>query len=311
MRMWDVLLAPWLRIAAPALRKSRLVGLQNLPRSKAVLLKAGVFPIRDHYYEPLFNTSHLDSRALSSPRELPGITWNTQEQLKLLEGLQYRAELLTLFGAGGTLSGSAAMGSFLSEDAEIWYSMVRCFRPRLLIEVGSGRSTLIARAALQQNMADDAAYRCRHVCIEPYEQPWLESTGAEVLRAPVESVPGSLFAELAANDILFIDSSHVIRPQGDVVSEYLRIIPSLATGVVVHIHDIFSPHDYPSDWIIDQNRFWNEQYLLEAFLTHNDTWEIIAALNYLHHTHPEDLARVCPDFAADGEPGSFYIRRRR
>ena len=118
-----------------------------------------------------------------------------------------------------------------------------------------------------------------------------------------------MFQELDAGDILFIDSSHMIRPQGDVVFEYLEILPTLKDGVIVHIHDIFSPRDYPADWVIDRVWFWNEQYLLEAFLTLNSDWKIIGALNYLRHNHYDKLKEKCPFLTQDREPGSFYIQR--
>ena len=120
----------------------------------------------------------------------------------------------------------------------------------------------------------------------------------------------AVFSQLEANDILFIDSSHIIRPQGDVLFEYLELLPTLASGVTVHMHDIFSPRNYPAEWLKEEVRFWNEQYLLEAFLAHNADWEIVAALNYLQHAHPAKLKTVCPYLEGSGQPGSFYMRRR-
>ena len=119
----------------------------------------------------------------------------------------------------------------------------------------------------------------------------------------------SFFSQLEENDILFIDSSHVIRPQGDVVFEYLQILPSLNKGVIVHVHDIFSPKNYPEFWLEGMVRLFNEQYLLEAFLSHNSSWEILAALNYLHHNHYEKLKSVARFLTPDREPGSFYIQK--
>jgi hypothetical protein len=125
----------------------------------------------------------------------------------------------------------------------------------------------------------------------------------------VEEVDSGIFSDLGKNDMLFIDSSHVIRPQGDVVTEYLEILPILRSGVIVHVHDIFSPRDYPKEWIVDSMLLWNEQYLLEAFLTNNDRWSIMAALNLLKHREFDAIKRVCPYLTKDREPGSFYIQR--
>lgn len=129
----------------------------------------------------------------------------------------------------------------------------------------------MAIEALKKNRDEDPSYNCEHVCIEPYEMPWLETVDVSVVRKKVEEVELEFFSQLQKNDILFIDSSHVIRPQGDVVFEYLELLPSLNIGVVVHIHDIFSPKNYLAEWLQDDVRFWNEQYLLEAFLSHNNS----------------------------------------
>ena len=107
----------------------------------------------------------------------------------------------------------------------------------------------------------------------------------QVIRQPVETVDKTIFTCLESNDILFIDSSHIIRPQGDVLCEYLQILPVLQPGVLVHVHDIFTPKDYLDEWLREQGLFWNEQYLLEAFLSGNTDYEIIAALNFLKHHH--------------------------
>ena len=196
--------------------------------------------------------------------------------------------------------------TFESGDAEYWYQLIRSKKPRKIFEIGSGNSTLMAINAISMNKQDDPSYTCKHVCIEPYEMPWLEKTGVTVIRKKIEDVEISFFSELADCDILFIDSSHIIRPQGDVLFEYLQLLPSLNKGVIVHIHDIFSPRNYSNEWLMGDIRFWNEQYLLEAFLSHNTSWQIIGSINYLHHNHYKSLKKTCPFLTPDREPGSFY-----
>jgi hypothetical protein len=129
------------------------------------------------------------------------------------------------------------------------------------------------------------------------------------MRQKVETISLEFFKELENDDILFIDSSHIIRPQGDVLFEYLQILPLLNKGVIVQIHDIFSPKDYPESWVSDEVRLWNEQYLLEAFLSCNNEWEIIGALNYLKHNHYDKLLTKSPHLTTEFEPGSFYIQK--
>src|SRR5690606_23330735 len=124
-------------------------------------------------------------------------------------------------------------------------------------------------------------YRVEHICIEPFENPWLDASGATIIRRPLEEVDRDLFASLGDGDVLFIDSSHVIRPQGDVLIELLEIVPSLQPGVFVHVHDIFTPRDYPARWVKDEVRFWNEQYLLEALLSCSTSFRVVGALNHL------------------------------
>jgi hypothetical protein len=303
----DIAMLPLVYVAAIIMKTFRRGGAERLPLSKKALLSVGVFPIRDHYYEPLFNPRHL-RKPLSDERQLPGIDWNVEGQLEILKSFDFPQELEgipenfvseTTFHFGN--------GAYESGDAEYWHDIIRLKKPAKIIEVGSGQSTKMARLAIQANQRENASYHCRHICIEPYEVPWLEKIGVEVLRKKVEDVGVEFFRQLEANDILFIDSSHIIRPQGDVLFEYLELLPTLNRGVIVHIHDIFSPRDYLAGWVVSGVRLWNEQYLLEAFLSFNSTWKILGALNFLQHNHYNLLKEKCPKLTPDREPGSFYM----
>lgn len=305
----DLLISPIVYLSALILSRMRKIGITHFPVCKKILIGKGVFPIINHYYEPLFDPRQL-RKSLRENRNLPGIDWNTDEQLRLLDHFHYSAELADIpTMQTDDLSFYWGNIAFESGDAEYWYNCIRAFKPRVIIEIGSGFSTRMAVKAIRKNQAENPDYHCSHICIEPYENPWLESLGVQVIRKRVETLDNEFFQILHENDILFIDSSHIIRPQGDVLSEYLELLPSLDTGVIVHIHDIFTPKDYPDEWIRDGPCFWNEQYLLEAFLTSNDSWKITGALNYLHHNHYEKLKETCPFLTPDREPGSFYIRK--
>ena len=307
-RLADVFLAPFVYPAALLLKAIRRAGIRRMPFSRGALGHVGVFPIRDHYYEPLFNTSTLTDPAVE--RNLPGIDFNAPGQLRLLDTFVSPDEVRREFTDWqGTPPFRFGNGSFESGDAEFWYQIVRSVKPANIIEIGSGHSTLIATKAIALNRRDDAAYTCNDICIEPYEAAWQAGTGPTVVRRKVETLPLDYFSILGENDVLFIDSSHIIRPQGDVLFEFLQILPSLRKGVIVHIHDIFSPRDYLAKWLQEDILFWNEQYLLEAFLTHNRDWEVIGALNYLRHHHYDDLKARTPFLTPDREPGSFYIRK--
>ncbi|MBT5847202.1 MAG: class I SAM-dependent methyltransferase, partial [Verrucomicrobiales bacterium] len=250
-----------------------------------------VFPVRDHYYEPLVNPAHL-TRSLEEPRALPGIEWDDSAMLAQLDAFDFNDELLAIprEGRDGFFYNNPGYGR---GDAEMLYNFLRHLKPRRFIEIGCGMSTRLAQLAFVQNEKDGAP-SCEHTCIEPYENPWLEQLDVTVLRQRVEDVIPDVFAGLAPRDVVFIDSSHVIRPQGDVVTEYLQILPRLPKGVWAHIHDIATPMDYPTPLIVEQVKLWNEQYLLEAFLTHNRDWKIRWMMNHLLHTHPEAVQKKCP-----------------
>jgi predicted O-methyltransferase YrrM len=308
----ETLLLPIVIAASLTMRLVRALGIEQLPRTLKVFRKLGVFPIRDHYYEPLFNTNHLRKR-LCDDRELPGLDWNISEQLELLKQFRFNEELTAFpLTRQRDLEYFYNNSYFESGDSEFLYNMSRLFKPQRIFEIGSGHSTLMAVNAIQANCRADADYICEHVCVEPYEARWLENLNVRVIREPVERLDKRLFGDLEKNDILFIDSSHMIRPQGDVLFEYLEILPILKPGVLIHIHDIFTPKDYPKEWLHQNVCFWNEQYLLEAFLSFNTAFKIIGALNFLKHRYPEELTSCCPvlrqqiDFR---EPGSFWIRR--
>lgn len=282
-----------------------------MPVSRAVLRSVGLLPVRRHYYEPY--PADLAPEAFLQDRTLPGLDLNVAEQLELLGKLSYGPELELLpLEPTGRREFHYHNGAFESGDAEYLYSMVRHVRPRRVFEIGSGSSTLVVRAAIARTTAEDAAYRCRHLCIEPYEQPWLEELGVEVRRTLVERLDPALFDELESGDILFIDSSHVIRPGGDVVYEYLQVLPRLRSGVLVHIHDIFTPREYLAEWLVNDMLLWDEQYLVEAFLAFNRDFRIIGALNFLKQHHSEALCAACPVLQREKdhrEPGSLWLAR--
>jgi hypothetical protein len=305
----DYLLVPFVLPAAILLKVVRRFGLARLRLTRAVLLNVGVLPLRSHYYEPFVRPADL-LHPLGAVRSLPGVDFDMVGQLGFLAKLTFEGELGHLGGRSVSVTEYAfGNSSFESGDAEFLYQVIRLIKPSRILEIGSGHSTLMAREAVRKNRAESDTYACRHVCIEPYEMPWLEQSGVEVIRSKVENVDRSIFHELSRGDILFIDSSHVIRPQGDVLTEYLEILPLLQTGVIVHIHDIFSPRDYPREWVVDSLLLWNEQYLMEAFLSNNKEWKIIGALNMLKHDHFESLKRVCPYLTLDREPGSIYLEK--
>lgn len=274
--------------------------------------RLGVHVRDSHFYSPTYREADLPAHT-AVERDLPGVDLNEAGQLALLAQFHFGDELLALpRRQPSETEYGFDMNQYGIGDAEIAYSMIRHFKPKRIIEIGAGASTLITLKALERNKSDDPGYSCNQICIEPYLQPWLEQAGIHIIRQRVELLDLALFAELEAGDILFIDSSHVIRPWGDVLFEFQRIIPRLKPGVLVHIHDIFTLRDYPETWLREERRLWNEQYLLEAYLAHDPTVEVLCAANWLKHNHFDALTTACPLLLEhpDREPGAFWFRTR-
>ena len=278
----------------------------------ALFMYLGILPVLDHYYQPLINPNKHLKKSLKEDRNLTGINFNIDEQLDILSKFDYNKELLTFPLEYCKLNEYFYNNSqFNSGDSEYLYNMIRYFKPKRIIEIGCGYSTLMIRNAIYYNKQDNINYDCNHICIEPYEVSWLEKLDVELQRERVENINLDYFQKLEANDILFIDSSHIIMPQGDVLFEYLELLPTLKSGVFIHIHDIFTPKDYNDKWIRIDHLLWNEQYLLEAFLTYNSEFRIIGSLNYLTHNYYNELSYKCPILATKpgSEPGSFWMTK--
>tara|TARA_B110000503_G_scaffold50048_1_gene81141 strand:+ start:188 stop:1153 length:966 start_codon:yes stop_codon:yes gene_type:complete len=286
----------------------RKFGSHKLPISKKILNSIGIFPLTDHYYEPQFNFDGL-GKNLYVNRDLPGINLNLAGQLKNLSDLVYKNELieLNLEKKSPSYEFGITNAFFGHGDAEIYYQLIRHLKPKNILEVGSGHSTLIALEAIKKNKGSDKI-KTQITCIEPYENNWLNNLNIQILRKKIEDVEESHYLTLGSGDILFIDSSHIIRPQGDVLKIFLEILPKLNKGVIVHVHDVFTPKNYPERWLVKENKFWNEQYLVEALMMNKDKFEIYLMLNYLKNNAYDELKKICPYLTSNNEPSSLYLK---
>ena len=271
----------------------------------------GVTVLRNHYYEPTVTAADLPTPP-QQVRDLPGVDLNLAGQTAVLQRFRFADELATLDGTavGDRRNHYSNQNHMFAEgDADALYSFIRAFKPRTLIEIGCGQSSLVAQIALRRNLAEDPACAARHICFEPFHNGWLKDIGADFRRMKVQDVDPAIFTALQPNDIVFIDSTHVVRAQGDVEHDLLRILPILPAGVLVHIHDIFTPRDYTRHFLLEDRRFWTEQYMLEAFLTFNAGYEVVLALNSLHKDRNPALYEALPVLAdkPHREPGSFWI----
>lgn len=169
--------------------------------------------------------------------------------------------------------------SYPEYDAFILYCLIRHFKPKNIIEIGSGMSTRV--------MIDAMTIENIHInitCIDKYTTDDIKNNlrklNINFIDEDIISTDLSIFNTLGENDICFIDSSHVLKNYGDVELEYLNILPSLNKNVIVHIHDIFLPYNYPVMWILDWKCVLTEQQLLGAYLHNNSKVEILSANNY-------------------------------
>lgn len=194
---------------------------------------------------------------------------------------------------------------FTTVDMEVLYAMVRYLKPKQMIEIGSGHST---RCTLQAIAANGSESPCVFTAIDPDPRLAVDDlAGVTVLRQPVESVPLAVFQALNPGDVLFIDSSHIWAKGNDVDFEYHQLLPSLKSGVIVHVHDIFLPEGYPSHW---SNRGYTEQRYV-ALLLMSGMWDIIWSAHYMHEIHPTELTAAFRSYTpTTGYPASLWMIKR-
>lgn len=272
-----------------------------------------IIPI--HFYSPIPDTRTLKKSIWEDTSELLGINMNAEKQKELLSRISdlYRKEYEAL--PENKIESNVHFYRNNSEfgpvDVELLYGIVRYFKPKRILEIGSGYSTALSAQAILKNKEEGRD--CDLIAIDPYPKKLFEKgfPGLSKLdKREVQDVSLSEFENLKENDILFIDSSHVLKIGSDVQYEYLEILPRLHKGVIIHIHDIFLPAEYPKRWIMQEKTFFNEQYLLQAFLMFNSCFEVIFAGSFMHLYHPELLKKAFSFYIPEKTlPGSFWIRK--
>jgi hypothetical protein len=279
----------------------RLLRAVRSARAISAALSMAPYAKPGHFYSP--STTPEDAAramtwALDAGPEVPGIDLAVGRQLALFAEL---APVIAETPPGPRYD--PRNSQYGAGDGAVYRAMLNRFRPSRVIEVGSGFSTAVV---LDET---DRGLNASVTCIEPYPDRLLGQPGGakRVLlhRKPVQDVPPALFATLGAEDVLFIDSTHVVKAGSDVVWLFLHVLPTLKPGVIVHVHDVFWPFEYPAKWL-GERRDWTEDYLLRAFLIGNADWEVLLFSNWLWRCHPE----LVPAHLAAPEPSSIWLRRR-
>ena len=266
-----------------------------------------------HFYSPVPDLDEIErdaARIFGATSVLPGVELREKAQLErfaALAALAREAPLPTRAGDGHRYSTDNL--NYGPGDAMMLQSMLRMLRPRRYLEVGSGWTTALALDTSERFL--DGALEV--TAIEPYPElldgVLRPGDPVEILARRVQDVPLETFTDLRASDVLFVDSSHVVKAGSDVHHLFTRVLPALAPGVVVHVHDVFWPFEYLRHWVAE-GRAWNEAYLVHAFLLYNDTFEILLWNHWLATAHPEVVASSLPAMA-ENPGGALWMRKVR
>lgn len=269
-----------------------------------------------HFYSPVVNTDEVRDQI---PRDRPRMEVSlpdVQIDLASMERL-WQYLIPTLRNTPFTVEKSQQHRyyfdnpAFSFADAMMLRAMILNHRPKRIVEVGSGFSS----ACTLDTVFDEANLECEITFIEPYPDLlrglMRPNDEPRVLIIPnrVQSVPLDVFKRLQSNDILFIDSTHIVKTGSDVVHELSTVLPALAPGVIVHFHDIFYPFEYGFDWVVTENRSWNELYALRAFLAFNSRFEVIFFNDMFGQLRSELIRETAPTFLRN-TGGSIWLRVR-
>lgn len=296
---------------ASGLRKRHRV--KEFRALRRVARRLGYHLVPATYYSPIPDLDRIPPHVWSHPADMPGVGWDLDTQIAFLE-----TELAPLMrehdaplDPPGTKNGFYRRNpNFHGLDSEVLYAMVRRFHPARVVEVGAGFSTLVIAAAAQRNREQGSPLS--HEVYDPFPSPTVDSVrdGIELHPLAATEIPPSHLAQLAPDDILFIDTTHTVKPGGDVVHLLLGALPLLAPGVLVHVHDFYRPFEYPCSLMDVFGSYWQEHYLVQALLSDNPEFEILCAHHALQRLRSDRVRTLVPTLDPGAAPSSLWIRRR-
>ena len=252
----------------------------------------GVDILPRHFYSqiPAIRELRVDG-GWKRPFSMKGVVGDVEEHYEFVEeccNAERSARLPhELYRNAIEMNGDAGYGL---SDAEFLYKFVLVKKPKKIIQIGAGVATAVTFLA-----AEDAEYSPEIVCIDPYPTAFLEAEQAKgtirLIEERAQRVETAVYDELQAGDLLFIDSTHTIRPGSEVTRLMLEVIPSLNSGCFVHFHDIWFPYDYSPTTMTSDLFWWHESVFLHAFLVDNARVRLRASLSYLYHSNWERLRK--------------------
>ncbi|MEM7728609.1 MAG: class I SAM-dependent methyltransferase [Pseudomonadota bacterium] len=266
-----------------------------------------------HFYSPVVDTRSLDESVLRSPHD-PSV-----------KGIKVDAEAMQDFWRrllphmrDADLPRQKTKGrryyienpAYREGDAYVYQAILRETQPKRIIEIGSGFSSALLLDTVDTHFPD----RPHMTFIDPYPKLLksmmrrADRNSATIIGQPVQDVDLDIFRTLEAGDILFIDSTHVLKTHSDVYWELAEILPILKRGVLIHFHDMFWPFEYPREWIFQDRRSWNELYAIQFFLMYQDVFEIVFFNQYFAYQH---TTQVREEFGAflDNPGGGLWLRK--
>lgn len=276
--------------------------------------RKGFHVLENHFYNPVPDTSVLSESYFHQLKNMSAIDINEPEQLQHFRSYNSFKKEFSEFPLTKTTSPEEFYwdnGGFMCLDAVALYGMIRSMRPQMIFEIGGGNSTKLSARAVLEN--EKEGHACQLTCIEPYPNVVLKKGFrglTNLIESTAQQVPISEFQKLQEGDFLFIDSSHVLKNGSDVEYYFSQVLPQLNRGVFIHFHDIFLPEEYPKEWIMNEHRFWNEQYLLHSFLSYNHAFKVVfAARNF--QLHYVELVNQLFDFYPYPitKAGSFWMQK--
>ena len=252
-----------------------------------------------HFYSPIPEISNLEKQDFEVTNNIL-IKFDNDKHVTLLNEIKrYIPEYTPMVNP-----------ALSTVDSINLYCMIRLNKPKKIVEIGSGYSTKIILLAMGKNEKD--GFPCSLIAIEPYPKKFLTDislSNFKLLEEKIQNVDHNLIFD---TDMLFIDSTHVSKFQSDVNTEIFQIIPTLKVGTLIHWHDIMIPGDYPENWIRNGNKFWNESYLVHAFMLYNESFEVVWGSKYMQMYCPSLISEYYNDIDITGpneQLSSFWIKR--
>jgi predicted O-methyltransferase YrrM len=288
----------------------------KLPYFRSLLeqVKAqGAYPA-GHYYSPIPSSEDILYNVDPSKNELTDLTdinMNKEHQYEVLRDFKkFYGEMSFPEKQNQEWRFYFEQSWFSFSDAIFLYCFLRQNQPKRIVEIGSGFSSAVILDTLERYLSEDTQV----TLIEPFPDRLMgilrdhDKDRIQIMKMKVQDVPIEILTSLQSGDLLFVDSSHIVKCGSDVKNLIFDILPRLPSGVFVHFHDVFFPFEYPREWLED-GRFWNENYFLRAFLSSNSEWKIFFFNSYVARVFGEYMRQHFP-LCVKNTGGSLYLRRK-